>query len=248
LGISLIGPEARSAVPELLAFLKDPDKLLRCSAAGALGKLRADLKTVVPALVEALKDKESDVRYCAAVAIEDIGTEARDAVPALIKALKDPDDSVRSAAIGAIEGIGEAAAEATPLLVDMIKAGAEGEGLLAARALGKMGGRAVGPLLEALAKEAETDEVRVRLVGALGRIGKPAVQDLAKILSAPEAKVRQAAAMALGRIGPDARDALPALESAAGDKDKLVSTFAKIAIEKIRKATGPGEEGEREKD
>jgi HEAT repeat protein len=45
--------------------------------------------------------------------------------------------------------------------------------------------------------------------------------------------VRQSAAEALGRIGPDAREALPALVSASHEKDPLVQQAVGVALFKI---------------
>ncbi len=61
----------------------------------------------------------------------------------------------------------------------------------------------------------ESVEVRYWSVFAIGVIrshGAPAVRDLTNLLDSPEQRLRVAAAMALGEIGPEARDAVQTLE------------------------------------
>jgi HEAT repeat protein len=64
------GPEAQSAVPDLIAALKDEDKMVRMGAAYALGEIRSP--DAVPALQEATKDPEKEVRDAAAFALKQI--------------------------------------------------------------------------------------------------------------------------------------------------------------------------------
>ena len=64
------GPEARSAVPDLIAALKDESKMVRMGAAYALGGIGS--ADAVPALQEAGKDSEKEVRDAAATALKQI--------------------------------------------------------------------------------------------------------------------------------------------------------------------------------
>jgi hypothetical protein len=56
-------------------------------------------------------------------------------------------------------------------------------------------------------------------VGVLGDCGKHGVPTLVRMLDHSEARMRSEAASALGSIGPDARDAVPALIRALSDDD-----------------------------
>jgi HEAT repeat protein len=78
----------------------------------------------------------------------------------------------------------------------------------AAKALQQRGKEAVPALVKALA---ETGPVGERAMAVLGRIGSPAVPGLSKALTGKSADARQLAATALKHIGPDAKDAVPAL-------------------------------------
>jgi len=63
---------------------------------------------------------------------------------------------------------------------------------------------------------------------------KDAVPALLKLIHDSDEGPRNTSCMALGDIGPEARDALPALRNALNDPNKDVRRFAKQAIEKIQ--------------
>jgi HEAT repeat protein len=64
------GPEARSAVPDLIEALKDESKMVRMGAAYALGEIGSTDATT--ALQEATKDPEQEVRAAATSALKQI--------------------------------------------------------------------------------------------------------------------------------------------------------------------------------
>ena len=66
------GPEARDAVPALVAALQDKDKHVRRSAAYALARIGPDARDAIPSLKEALKDPDPKLREAAAYAIKEI--------------------------------------------------------------------------------------------------------------------------------------------------------------------------------
>ena len=230
-----IGPEAKSAVPDLIEVLKDDDGHVRESATVALGKIGPEAKAAVPYLIEVLKNKDkSDFRRLSALAtfhesaagaLGKIGIEA---VPALIEALKDKDKSVRIEAAWALSQIGP---EAVPVLIEALEhKNAYVRGGVAG-ALGKIGPgakSAVPDLIEALKNEDKF--VRGRVVEALGKIGIEAVPALIKTLNDKDKSVRVEVAWALGEIGSEA---LPALIEALKDENIYVRQGAAWALEKI---------------
>jgi HEAT repeat protein len=62
------GPAAVPAVPDLIAALKDDNKMVRMGVAYALGEI--GLSDAVPALEEATKDPENEVRVAAVTALQ----------------------------------------------------------------------------------------------------------------------------------------------------------------------------------
>jgi HEAT repeat protein len=104
-GLSLLGAEARTAVPALIEALAGNETLVRAQAALALGRIGPDAGAAVPALAELLRDPEWTVRRQVALALGRIGPQARLAIPALEKLGDDPDHLVRQAAEEALQNI-----------------------------------------------------------------------------------------------------------------------------------------------
>ncbi|GIW78740.1 MAG: hypothetical protein KatS3mg105_0547 [Gemmatales bacterium] len=72
------------------------------------------------------------------------------------------------------------------------------------------------------------------LIGWMGPAGKPAVGALIKMLSRQDPRDRKMAALALGNIGPAAREALPVLLGVAHfDHDPSVQQMAAEACQDI---------------
>jgi HEAT repeat protein len=66
------GPEAKSAVPDLVTRLKDDDKLVRAGAAYALAEIGPHAESSRGALQESVKDPEKEVRDAASYALRQI--------------------------------------------------------------------------------------------------------------------------------------------------------------------------------
>jgi HEAT repeat protein len=114
---SFIGrSEIATAIPALIAALKDQDSTVRRWSVIALGEIGPEAKSAIAGLTNTLQDLNSPVRQAAAAALGRIGPKAKSAVPMLIVALKDPDSSVRWAAASGLAEIGPDAREALPAL------------------------------------------------------------------------------------------------------------------------------------
>lgn len=98
------------AVPALIGALKDPEKVVRRAAAGALARLGP---AAVPALIAALGDPSWVVRYRAAEALG--GIRDPGVVPALVSLLADDRDHVRYMAAKGLRAAPDTSAVA-PLL------------------------------------------------------------------------------------------------------------------------------------
>jgi HEAT repeat protein len=162
-------------------------------------------------------------RAAAARAVGQFAPEAVDAVPPLVVLLGDREMAVREAAAEALAGFGPAAAPAVPVLASLLHAPSprlRGLAALALREIGPASAPALPALIDALKERDLIVRYQVGLtIAALGSAAKPAVpalmtamdEDPDEWVSIARRDMRRAMALALGEIGPDAREALPLL-------------------------------------
>jgi HEAT repeat protein len=173
----------------------------------------------------------------AAKALGNIGTRSKAVVPELLHLLQnDPDGAVRVEAARALGKIGAGAQPACQALAAVLTAQGGGDTLRGEVAWALVRVAPDAPDTAAALHAAAADRsghVGVCAAAALGRIGdvSKAVPALAARLS--DRRVRDAAVQALYRIGPKARQALPALLAAAKDKDRLFRESVVMALKKI---------------
>jgi len=195
--------------PALMAALRDPSPERRASAARSLGTLSAAAAPAVPSLVVALRDRDAEVRVAAAWALGDVGTAAAPALGVLSGLLEDRDALLRAGAAHALGEIGDAAE----------------------------------PVQLALVRRFDDPEQRVRwsAADALGKLGPAAVtlEPLRRIVAEAASPGRGLAAEALGRVGREARVALPELIGAASDARGDVRWRAVWAIGQLGPDAGP---------
>ncbi|HTU19904.1 MAG TPA: HEAT repeat domain-containing protein [Gemmataceae bacterium] len=184
-----IGPDARSAVPALIAALKPRKEgaeadVIRAGARLALARIG---RPAVHALIEALKDKQEGVAPLAGEALGWILPPPKEAVPALREALKID----RPHAAVYAHALGQLGASARPAVAD---------------------------LTELLADNEVRPVAAVALVCIDPDQAEKVVPLLVKDLQATEEKQRQAAILALGWLGPAAKAAAPALVQSLHDR------------------------------
>jgi len=95
------GIPAEKSIEQLIRELKNPDEMIRSSAAGALGHRKSE-QAVVP-LILALKDNHVWVRHGAAWALGEIGSGS--AIDALRQSMNDEDEITRGKAAEALAKI-----------------------------------------------------------------------------------------------------------------------------------------------
>jgi HEAT repeat protein len=224
-----IGPDARAAVAALIEEAKRKDR----HAVDALGRIGPDAAAAVPTLAGLLADKS--LGYHAAAALARIGGAGAEALVAALK-----DDDARFAAQEALAGGGRGVvaaltsglAEADPQARrTMVKTLAE---------IGPLAAEAAPALLASVAteKDSPTRPPGSDVLEALAEMGTRAMPALIDGLTNQSTSVRLTAVLALKRLGPAAKPALPSLRTILrSDVNETVKAAAADAL----RAIGPGE-------
>jgi HEAT repeat protein len=224
--LALMGPKAAPAAASLAKLCAERTKEVREAAYSALEKIGPS----VPAepILALLTNDDPDVCRDAAEALSWLKPKDPSALPLLLAALtntklaqRNPESAVyvRNTAAAALGGLGEKAKEAIPALVDAVKK-TDAEELRRTLEPGKAKGRR--RVFESGAMQ------------ALRRIGKPAVPALVPLLKDKEPAVRWQAAVILGGIGPDAKEALPDLQAALESERDVFAVVAATALAQVQ--------------
>jgi HEAT repeat protein len=200
---------------------------------------------LVPILLSLLKDRDRDVRVRVLTALGNFGAQAHRVLPVLRLALKetalqDDDEFVRTQAARALLQVGPEPDSEVAGLIDSLQNEVEVLRFHAAVALGNLG-RDARPAVPALIHTALWDEdpaVRVEAAVSLWKIernGPLVIPVLIEALAADNELICWMAADALGQIGPEAREAVPALRRALQRdfKVSLIKTGVTLALERI---------------
>jgi HEAT repeat protein len=194
-----LGPWAESGPPPaLMAALDDEDPTVRGTAALAVARFRTGVDPVIPIFLKALgrerpasgNGPRSSVRDLFAQALATIRPSPA-AVPILAAALDSDDQEARRGAATVLGAIGPEASSALPALAKALERFKDVEGLYSST-----GDTSAGAITEAIVKIAPPEKAIRMLTGAL---------------RSPSASARAAAAWFLGKMGPRAEPAIPAL-------------------------------------
>jgi len=199
--LMFMGTEAAEAVPRIVPFLSDPDELVRVSAVVALPRVAPDRASVLPLLKKALDDKAWRVRRQAAIELIHLDAEVPAAIPVLREGVKDAIPTYR---LGAIAALGRAVSPEERKAMAVIAA-------------------------EYLrVSDADVQHEAIRALSSLGADAVPYLVGLIKT-EGEGYGVRMSAIRALGRIGPDAKAALPLLRELQQRKGMWLKTAQKSA-------------------
>jgi HEAT repeat protein len=203
------------AVPVLNRAVETGGPSVRIEAIRALAQIQPPAPETIATLSKAMRDADPAIQRAAAAALGDVG-----AVSVLAQALKDPDKDVRRNAVrplrrvvtrGGSSGDPAATKAVVAALADALKDPDAGVRRAAASSLGALGPVAVDAIPGLAATTMDSDlSVRNATIEALGRMGSPAaVPVLVRALKDPQ--TASLAVRALGKMGPTARGAIPAL-------------------------------------
>jgi HEAT repeat protein len=225
--LDAIGQPAEEAVPELIKGLSHDNFHVRYLSCRVLGNVGQAARPAVQPLIDKLTDSNPSVRRNAAQALGKLGPQvAPDAVKPLVQAMKDRLVPVREEAVLALGHFGELAQFAIPDLKKMMD---DPEGKLrtqAARSMWKLTGDAE------LVKPALVDAFRNNNVAGEATLflaELEAVDELVSLLNSP-ADDLLFPLDALGRLGPKAKKALPALRQLANHPEQSVRDDVQYTI------------------
>ena len=197
------------------------------------------LQAGIPTLIHMLGDARWFVARNAAELLGEM--QAREAEPQLTELLRHPDDRVRRAATSGLMRLGTT--RAMNAIQEALKDGAPAMRMQAAAALvARKDVKTAATLVRALEDEKD-DEVQAAFLLALGKLATPdAVQRLLKAVEAERGlfkkkstAFRVAAVQGLGEARTS--EALDALKALVSDKDDDVAASAKLALQRIARAT-----------
>jgi HEAT repeat protein len=199
---------------------------LRMRAVVLLREMGPPGKGAVPALIERLSDTDGTIRLHSAIALGDIGPDAISAVPALQPFLKDKSHTVRVYTAEAVWNITKQTEPSLTILEEGLKDANASFRWSAAVFLGEMGPAAKPaiPLLEKTVTDSGK-EVESVCIQSLAEIGPETVPFLTNLLADPDSAIRISAAVALGKLGSQARAAVPMLEKALNDHARGAPTI-----------------------
>lgn len=227
----LAGPDSAELTPDLIKALSDSNSWVRRYSAHTLGKIGAGAKTAVPALVKATND--SDSRVSAIEALGQIGPDANSALPAIEAALRDSDERIKKYAAIALGGIGTASPDSVAELLKLLSAVNLDLRAAVESSLQKIGPN-VAPILIGDLTHSDAG-VRVAAAETLRRLGHTVTRDLSRALRDSPLEIRLAVADVLNDIGPEAKDATPALILALKDSNAKVREKSAEALGSIGK-------------
>jgi HEAT repeat protein len=112
------GPEAKAAIPFLLAARTDPEAKVRATVLGTLGGIAPSDPEVAKALLAALNDPDPKCRFAAVECVDESDPRS---LKALIGALADASEIVRKISARKLAKAGRSAKEALPVLHTRLK-------------------------------------------------------------------------------------------------------------------------------
>jgi HEAT repeat protein len=230
-----------AAIVDNLEALSHDSPFERSQAAENDDPVAAQLAATLQSLLVQLRDPDANVRLRATRTLGAIGSQAHEMLPRLRAALKaaalhDGDDAVRTAAVHGVLQIGPQASSQVAALTESLQDELDAVRFHAAIALGDCGPTAhaaSASLVHAVLWDRDP-AVRVEAAAALWKIddshGPLVIPALIDALASTNELICWIAADCLGRIGPPAREAVPALQQALRRPFKMAQLARGIAL------------------
>jgi S1-C subfamily serine protease/HEAT repeat protein len=240
-GLVKMGKNAKPALPEMMDLAKNDQGDLRKAVLQWIVTLDpADSKQAMPMVMEGLKNGDKDMKLTALALLANSPKEVQ---PSTVATLRDlvKDADVKEKALECLAKVAPYQKSALGVLVELVKEDGDSTEA-AAKAIGEMGA-AAAPAVRELIKLMDiannpiqpADTARVNKIASLiAKIGKPAVKDLrAGALS--RNITRWGCIIALGEIGPPAKEAIGDLQRAGqNEPNDFIREAIQEAIGKIQ--------------
>ncbi len=202
----------KGGFPAVFKLLGDDDLRIRQRVLDGIEYLEADALPAIPVLESALRDAVRSIREAAVRILGELPVDNMKGTAASVgKLLLDPDPDVRRSAATTLGRLGPDARAAVPSLKEALNTG-----------------------------DVETVEKTCPVISRLDpKDARPLVPRLIKLLSHDDDRCLIAAARTLGRIGPEASAAIPALRKLLGHENAAVRVAASDAILGIMTTPAP---------
>lgn len=254
LALEKLGPSSRTALPLLIASLRDTDWEIRKAAIGAIDSIGPLAQEAAPGVSRLVADGlVHDAARHALARIGPIGDSllfvqiqrgeidpgviktyqglGTNAVPQLLLALGSGNPATRVTAARALGAISDSSGRTFPALRARLGDREVAVRIAVVDAFARVGHRALPPLLAAL--KSDTPSVRASAAEALGKVNdssKQVMRPLVQALGDPDAKVRISAALALASLGEiDSEILAPLTDAVLSDRPDVRQTAALVA-------------------
>jgi HEAT repeat protein len=234
--LSVCGPSAKVALPELAGLLQGTNQQFQAIAAQTLSNLGTNAAVAVPALKQMMQQASGQARWTAAQALWRISKNAPLVIPALIEALEVKGTSYADTwpsffAANTLAEIGPEAKTSVPALSRMLEAKDVKLRLAAAAALVQISPETAG-LAEVLGTALQQNPGPFQNISqkALRELGAKSVPVLMKAADDPSPLARRQSIEIMGSIGPQAREAVPLVAAKLKDADESVRRAAAEAL------------------
>ncbi len=216
----------------LLRLLADSDAEVRKSAAQAVGNIGVADVELAAALGRLLTDKDADVVLAAVTSLAEMGEAAVASTDSIAKLLGHESSSMRVAAIHCFAAVQKDQSQSVPTFIELLKDEDWTVRRAAAESLGAMkeGAKAAVPTLFVMLKDDVDTDFAKGAIQDIDTAGPDALPVLMTGLESEHRRSRYYAMFLIGKIGPDAAEALPLLEKL------LKETESKRSRDMIRKA------------
>ena len=217
-----IGPAAAEAAPALAMLLNDRNRTVRRAALNALQRIGPGAAQVVPDLAE-LFSRQRDVAHWQ-VTVETMASIKSPQTAAWLASLLMAGHEASRLAAEVLGRLGPVAAEAVPGLAKLLDDWENAVRREARRAANNIGHKTNVVYLNMSVFSDVIVETQEKI---------PSISDLINNVTSPDAVVRWYSAEALGRIGPTASEAVPALAELLWDQNPTVQWVAAEALGRI---------------